>query len=197
MINNTTNPVLIFLSAFVVNNIVLIRTIGLCSFFSMSNSLKSSLNAAVPIVCVNLAATILSWLFYNLALIPYKLEYLKLVSFVLIIVLLVQIQEFILKKVLANYFSTAGNSLSVITANCIILAVLLLNTEYKLDLVNSIIYSLGIAFGYVLAIILFAGMKERVGSAPIPKALKGYPIEFILAGLMSIAILGLRGLFGL
>jgi len=197
MINNSTSPLLIFVSACLVNNIILVRTIGLCSFFGASNNLKSSIKAGWSIIYVNLAATIISWLFYNEILVPYRLEYLKLVSFILIIAFLVQIHEFLLNKLLAKQASAVGSNISLVSANCVILAVLLLNTDYGFGFLNSIVYSSGIAFGYVLAIILFAGMKERVKSAPVPKALKGYPIEFILAGLMSLAILGLRGLFGM
>jgi len=193
MISNQSHPVLIFFSACFVNNIVFAQAIGLCAFFNVHGGFKASFLQGLAIMVINIAASIVFWMFNAYILAPYNIAYLDIVSFVLIIVLLVQAAGLFAEKFLPLY----RFDLFFISANCIILASGLLNTGYGFNFVNSMAHSTGIAFGYVLAIILFSGLREKIEIAPVPEALKGYPVSFVLAGLMSMVFLGFRGLLGL
>ena len=197
MINNSMNSTAIFISACLINNIILIKFIGLCSFFGLSTNLKNSLGMGIAVTFVTVIAVIVSWLIYHLMLVPLDLVFLRTGTFILTIATLVQLVEMFLKKYVPPLYRGMGIYLPLITTNCAILAVTFLNIDYELNLTKSIIHGIGIAAGYTLAIILFAGLRERILTAPIPRALQGYPIAFFLASLMSLAFLGFKGLFGI
>jgi len=197
MVDNTLSPALIFLSACLINNILLIRFIGLCSFFGLSTSIKNSIGMSIAVTFVTIMASAVSWAIYHLILIPSGLEFLRTAAFILTIAALVQVEEMFIKKYLPPLYRAMGIYLPLITTNCAILATTFLNIDYNLSLLKSIVHGFGIASGYTIAIILFAGIRERLSVAPIPKSLQGYPIAFFLASLMSLAFLGFKGLFGL
>ncbi len=197
MINNSMNSTAIFISACLINNIILIKFIGLCSFFGLSTNLKNSLGMGIAVTFVTVLAVIVSWLIYHLLLIPLDLVFLRTGTFILTIATLVQLVEMFLKKYVPPLYRGMGIYLPLITTNCAILAVTFLNIDYELNLTKSIIHGIGIAVGYTMAIVFFAGLRERILTAPIPKALQGYPIAFFLASLMSLAFLGFKGLFGI
>ena len=197
MVNNGMNSTAIFISACLINNIILIKFIGLCSFFGLSKNLKNSLGMGVAVTFVTVIAVIVSWLIYHLMLVPLDLVFLRTGTFILTIATLVQLVEMFLKKYVPPLYRGMGIYLPLITTNCAILAVTFLNIDYELNLAKSIVHGIGIAAGYTLAIILFAGLRERILTAPIPRALQGYPIAFFLASLMSLAFLGFKGLFGI
>lgn len=197
MIDNSMNPALIFLSASLINNIVLIRFLGLCSFLGISTNVKNSIGMSLAVIFVTTVASIVSWVVYHLILIPLNVEFLRTATFVLTIASLVQLEEMFIKKYLPALYRAMGIYLPLITTNCAILAATFLNIDYNLSLLNSIVHGLGIAVGYTIAIILFAGIRERLIIAPVPKSLEGYPVAFFLASLMSLAFLGFKGLFEL
>lgn len=197
MINNEMNPILIFISACLINNILLIKFIGLCSFFGLSTNIKNSVGMGIAVTFVTVISTIISWLIYHLLLVPLDLVFLRTGTFILTIAALVQLEEMFIKKYLPPLYHAMGIYLPLITTNCAILGATFLNIDYSLNLYKSIIHGIGIAVGYTLAIILFAGLRERIQTAPVPKSLKGYPIAFFLASLMSLAFLGFKGLFGI
>ncbi len=197
MIDNTMNPFLIFISACLINNILLIKFLGLCSFFGLSSSIKNSVGMSLAVIFVTIMATVVSWIIFHLVLVPLNLVFLRTATFILTIATLVQIEEMFIKKYLPPLYKAMGIYLPLITTNCAILAVAFLNIDYNLNLLNSIAHGFGVGVGYTLAIILFAGLRERLMTAPIPKALQGYPVAFFLASLMSLAFLGFKGLFGL
>ncbi len=197
LINNQMNPFLIFLSACLINNILLIKFIGLCSFFGLSTNVKNSIGMGLAVTFVTIMATIVSWFIYHFALVPLNLVYLRTATFILTIASLVQLEEMFIKKFLPPLYKAMGIYLPLITTNCAILATTFLNIDYNLSLFNSIVNGLGIASGYTIAIILFANLREKISNAPVPKSLEGYPIAFFLASLMSLAFLGFKGLFGL
>jgi len=197
MINNEMNPILIFISACLINNILLIKFIGLCSFFGLSTNIKNSVGMGIAVTFVTVISTIISWLIYHLLLVPLDLVFLRTGTFILTIAALVQLEEMFIKKYLPPLYRAMGIYLPLITTNCAILGATFLNIDYSLNLYKSIIHGIGIAVGYTLAIILFAGLRERIQTAPVPKSLKGYPIAFFLASLMSLAFLGFKGLFGI
>jgi len=197
MVNNGMSSTSIFISACLINNIILIKFIGLCSFFGLSKNLKNSLGMGVAVTFVTVIAVIVSWLIYHLVLMPLDLVFLRTGTFILTIATLVQLVEMFLKKYVPPLYRGMGIYLPLITTNCAILAVTFLNIDYELNLSKSIVHGIGIAAGFTLAIILFAGLRERIVTAPIPRALQGYPIAFFLASLMSLAFLGFKGLFGI
>jgi len=197
MISNNLNIFLIFLSALLVNNILLIRFIGLCSFFGISQRIESSLGMGAAVTFVMVMSSSTTWLIYNFLLIPFHLQYLRTISFILVIATLVQLVERFIRKYNPTLYQALGIYLPLVTTNCAILAAAFLGIDYHLTFLQNLIYALGISLGYLLAIILFSGLRERIALSPIPKAFKGVPIAFLTASLMSLAFLGFKGLFGL
>ena len=190
---------LIFLSALLVNNILLIRFIALCSFFGVSSRMETSIGMGFAVIFVMMLSTVISWSIDHFILQPYNLLFLKTTFFILVIASLVQLEEMFLRKSVPALYKAMGIYLPLVTTNCAILWVALYVVERSnhFNLLQSIICSLGVSLGYTLAIILFASIRERIQAAPIPKAFQGAPISFITASLMSLAFLGFVGLFGL
>ena len=197
MIDNQMTWYMIVLSALLVNNIVLIRFLALCSFFGVSNRIEVSLSMGMAVTFVLALASAASWIIWYFLLVPLNIEYLRTASFILVIATLVQLVEMYIKKTAPALYNALGIYLPLITTNCAVLGIALLIIDYRLGFLNSIIYSISVAGGYTLSIILFAGIRERIEMAPIPEALKGAPIIFITAGIMSLAFLGFAHLFGL
>lgn len=187
----------ILISSMLINNILLIRFIALCSFFGLSTDKKTSFGMGMAVIFVMVMASSASWAIYYFLLIPLKLEFLRTASFILVIAALVQLVEIFLKKVIPGLYKAFGIYLALITTNCAILAVAFLNIDYQYNFIQAIVYSIGTGLGYSLAILLMSGIRERVALAPVPDSLKGFPIAFFIASLMSLAFLGFKGLFGL
>jgi len=192
-----THFLLLFIGALLVNNILLIRFLALCSFFGVSNSLSTSIGMGMAVTFVMVLASSVSWILWHFILVPLHLEFLKISAFILTIAALVQFVELFLKKNSPSLYRAMGIYLPLITTNCAILAVAFINVSNNYSFIESIVYSIGVSSGYTLAIVMFAGIRERIASAPIPKTFQGYPIAFITASLMSLAFLGFKGLFGL
>ncbi|MFH1783386.1 MAG: RnfABCDGE type electron transport complex subunit A [bacterium] len=192
-----TNLFGILISAMLINNIVLIYFLGLCAFFGVSTKMKTSLGMGFAVIFVMVMATAATWLIYHFVLVPLELTFLRTASFVLVIASLVQLVEIFLKKTSPGLYKALGIYLALITTNCAILAVAFLNIDYSYGLLEGVFYALGTGLGFTLAIILFAGIRERVALAPVPDSLKGFPIAFFIASLMSLAFLGFKGLLGL
>lgn len=194
---NEINLGLVFLSAFIVNNILLIRFLGLCSFFGISSSMKSSAGMGMAVIFVTVMACSISWAVYTYLLIPFGLEYLRTVTFILTIASFVQFEEIIIRKRVPALYKAFGIYLPLITTNCAILASAFLGIDYKLSFIQNLLFALGISAGYCFVIVLFASMRERLDTSPIPASFRGIPLAFIVAGLMSLAFLGFKGLFKL
>lgn len=192
-----THFLLLFIGALLVNNILLIRFIALCSFFGVSNSMSTSIGMGMAVTFVMVLASSVSWILWHFILVPLHLEFLQISAFILTIAALVQFVELFLKKNSPSLYRAMGIYLPLITTNCAILAVAFINVSSNFSFIESIVYAIGVSGGYTLAIVMFAGIRERIASAPIPKAFQGYPIAFITASLMSLAFLGFKGLFGL
>lgn len=198
MVSNELTWYMILLSSILINNIVLIRFLALCSFFGVSNEIETSIGMGMAVIFVMTLASASTWILWYALLLPFQLEYLRTAVFILVIAGLVQLVEMYMKKSLKTLYNALGIYLPLITTNCAVLAIALLNIDYRLGFVNSIIYTVGVAAGYTVAIILFAGIKERIAlSATIPAPFRGHPIAFITASLMSLAFLGFSHLFGL
>jgi electron transport complex protein RnfA len=192
-----TNPLLIFLAAFIVNNILLMRYLGLCPFFGVSTNLTTAFGMSAAVLFVMLLATWVTWIIYHFLLLPLDLIFLRTAVFILIIATLVQVVEIFLKKNFKALYTAMGIYLPLITTNCAILAVTFLVIDYKYSLFLATIFAVGTALGFGLVIVLFSAIRERLEYAPITRSFKGYPIAFIAASLVALAFLGFIGLFGL
>ncbi len=197
MLSNDLHIFLIFLSAMLVNNILLIRFIALCSFFGISNSIKTSIGMGFAVTFVMVMATGVSWPVYHFILAPLNLTYLRTAAFILTIATFVQLEEMFIRKMFPPLYRAMGIYLPLIVVNCAVLAAAFLCIDYQLNFVKSIVYTVGVGVGYFLAIVMFAAVREVVDHAPVPPLFKGHPISFITASLMSLAFLGFKGLFGL
>lgn len=197
MISNEMAWYMIIVSAILINNIVLIRFLGLCPFFGVSNRLETAVGMGMAVIFVMTIASSASWALWSYLLMPLKLEFLRTAAFILVIASLVQFLEMYIRKAMPALYQAMGLYLPLITTNCSVLGVAILIIDYNLSFINSLIYAISVAVGFTLALVLFAGIRERLSLAPIPEFLKGYPIIFITASLMSMAFLGFSHLFGL
>ena len=181
----------LFISALLVHNILLSRFLGCCPFLGVSNQLETAKGMGVAVIFVTTFAAIMTWLAYTFILVPMGLEYLYTLSFILIIAALVQFVEIVLKKVMPGLYKSLGIFLPLITTNCAVLGVAVINMNEKYTLIESIVNAVGSSAGFLLAIVLMAGIRERIEmNEDMPAALRGLPIALITAGLMSIAFMG-------
>jgi electron transport complex protein RnfA len=191
------NPALIFLGAFLVNNIILMRFLGLCPFFGVSTAVETATGMGMAVIFVMTLASWITWIVFNVVLLPFNLVFLRTAVFILTIASLVQLVEMFLKKYYRTLYNAMGIYLPLITTNCAILGITFLAIDNKFNFLDSTIFSIGTGLGFMVVMITFAAIRERLDLAPINPSIKGYPISFIAAGLMALAFLGFSGLFGL
>lgn len=197
MITNDMNFFLILLSAMLVNNVILIRFLSLCPFFGVSNKVETSIGMGMAVIFVMVNASSVTWLVYRFILAPLHLEVLRTVAFILVIASLVQFTEMYLRKNFPPLYDSLGIYLPLITTNCSILGIALLNIDYGLGFLRTVTFTIGSALGFTISMVLFAALRERIFLAPVPRSFQGYPIAFITASLMSLAFMGFSHLFGL
>ena len=184
----------IFISAVLVENIVLMRFLALCPFIGMSTDVKKSTGMGMAVMFVTVLATAVTYPLYKFVLLPLNLQFLQILTFILVIASLVQLVEFYLKKSAPALYSSMGVYLALITTNCAILAVTFDTIAKGYTFSQAIVYAIGVAVGFLLSMLLLAGIREKIKIAPIPTFLKGTPILFIAAGLLSMAFGGFAGL---
>ena len=184
----------IFLKAFLIENIVIMRFIALCPFIGMSSNENKSTGMGLAVIFVTVLATCVTFPFFHYILKPLELGFLQILVFILVIASLVQLVEFFLKKNIPTLYKSMGIYLPLITVNCAIMAVVMENISNDFSLVQSLVYAVGVAMGFLLAMLLLAGIRRRIRISPIPEFLKGTPILFICTCLLSMAFLGLAGL---
>ncbi|MDR0652178.1 MAG: RnfABCDGE type electron transport complex subunit A [Synergistaceae bacterium] len=185
----------IFLGSIFVNNIILSRFLGNCPFLGVSTKSETARGMGVAVIFVLVLAAIMTHLAYNFVLVPLNLQYLYTLSFILIIAALVQFVELALKKINPALYKSLGIFLPLITTNCAVLGVAVINMNEGYGLLASVVNALGSSIGFLLAIILMAGIRERIDdNAGIPKCLRGLPLALVTAGLMSIAFMGFAGI---
>jgi electron transport complex protein RnfA len=184
----------IFLVALLVNNVVLMRFLALCSYIGMTNDVGQSVGMGFAVTFVTVMATAVTWPLYHFVLLPLHLEFLQILVFILVIASLVQLVEFYLKKNIPGLYAAMGIYLPLITTNCAILAVTFENISFKYSFIQSIVYSVGMSAGFLLAMVLLAGIRKRIQTSPIPKFLQGTPILFIATALIGMAFMGFSGL---
>ncbi|WP_299005428.1 electron transport complex subunit RsxA [uncultured Shewanella sp.] len=185
---------LLLISTVLVNNFVLVKFLGLCPFMGVSSKLESAIGMSMATTFVLTLASILSYLVDHYLLLPFDLDYLRTMSFILVIAVVVQFTEMLVQKTSAALHRALGIYLPLITTNCAVLGVALLNTNEHHNLFESGIYGFGAAVGFSMVLILFSAMRERLAAADIPSPFRGGAIAMITAGLMSLAFMGFTGL---
>lgn len=184
----------IFLSSMLIDNVVFIQFLALCPFIGMTADTGKAVGMGIAASFVMILATVATWPLYYYVMVPLGLSFLQTLIFILVIASLVQLVEFYLKKSAPALYSSMGVYLALITTNCAILAVTLNCISKEYNFVESIVYAIGTAAGFLLAMVLMAGIRQRIKIAPVPNFLKGTPVLFVAAGLLSMAFSGFAGL---
>lgn len=191
------NVLLLAISAILVNNFVLSQFLGICPFLGVSKKIETAVGMGGAVIFVMSLSSCITRAIYDLFLHPYGLDYLNTIAFILIIASLVQFVEVVLKKFIPSLYKALGIYLPLITTNCAVLGAALLNIDKNYNVLNSTLFGLFSGVGFTLALVLFAGVRERLEYCDIPELLKGLPISLIAASLVSMAFLGFKGLFGI
>lgn len=184
----------ILISGLLTDNFVLSKFLGICPFLGVSKKLNTAMGMSAAVIFVMVMATAVTWPIYAMLLLPNGLEYLNTIVFILVIAALVQLVEIVLKKFMPPLYNSLGIYLPLITTNCAVLGVTLLNIDNGYDFLQSLMNSFSGGLGFMLAMVLFAGVRERMETCDIPESLKGLPITLIAASLVSISFLGFQGL---
>ena len=185
----------IFISAFLINNFLLVKFLGICSFLGVSKKTETAKGMGLAVVFVMFIASFMCYGVYTWILIPLNITYLSTLAFVLVIAALVQFVEMVIKKTQPSLYKALGIYLPLITTNCALLGMAVINIGEKYNLIESMVNALGAALGFLLAIVLLSGLRERMEENDnMPLAFRGLPISLVTAGLMAIAFLGFSGL---
>ncbi len=189
---------IISIGAILINNFVLVQFLGICPFLGVSKKVETAAGMGFAVIFVMLCASAITWVVQEYLLVKFNIEYLQTIAFILVIAVLVQLVEMFLQKSVPALYKSLGVYLPLITTNCAVLGVAIQNvTKFggtEMSFLKSIIYGTSAAIGFTVAIVLFAGVRERIEGADIPKFLKGMPIVLVTAALLSIAFLGFSGL---
>ena len=185
---------LILVSTVLANNFVLVRFLGLCPFMGVSNKLEGAIGMSVATMFVLTLSSVSSYLLNRYLLVPLQLEYLSTISFILVIAVLVQLTEMVMRKSSPLLYRILGIFLPLITTNCAVLGVALLNVQEQHNLLQSALYGFGAAAGFGVVLVMFSAMRERIAHADVPVVFQGAPIGLITAGLMALAFMGFSGL---
>ena len=184
----------IIISSIFVNNIVLSQFLGICPFLGVSGKVSTSLGIGAAVTFVLAIASIAAYLIQYHILVPLHIEYMQTIVFILVIAALVQMVEIMLKKVSPALYQALGIFLPLITTNCAVLGVAILLVQKEYNLGEAVVYAVAVAVGFTLALVLFAGLRERLELENVPKALRGVPIALITAGILAMAFMGFSGL---
>ncbi len=177
-----------------IENFVLVKFYGICPFLGVSKKTGTALGMGMAVTFVMVLASLFTWLVQKFILIPLHVEYLQTISFILLIAALVQFVEMFVAKTVPSLYNSLGIYLPLITTNCAVLGVTLLNVQREYSLFQTLSFSFWSALGFTLAIFLFAGVRERLETSNIPKYLQGFPIALVTAGILAMAFLGFQGL---
>ncbi|MDI6794298.1 MAG: electron transport complex subunit RsxA [bacterium] len=189
-----TELILLFVSAALVNNFVLVRFLGICPFLGVSKKVETATGMGMAVIFVMTMASMVTWTIQRYILDPNNLGFLQTIAFILIIASLVQLVEIVLARMMPTLYEALGIFLPLISTNCAILGLAILNIQNKYTLVESIIFALGASIGFTLALVIMAGIRERLELVNVPNAMKGAPITMITAGLLALAFMGFSGL---
>ena len=184
----------LFVGAVLINNFVLTKFLGLCIFFGVSKNLNASIGMGFAVTSVLTMSTVLAWLLYNFVLVPFDLTFLRTISFVILIASFVQLLEIVIKKMSPTLYNMWGIYLMLIATNCIVLSVPVISITSNYNFLENLVFAIGSGLGFALALVLMASAREKLDYADVPHALKGTPIAFIVAGMLSLAFLGFSGM---
>jgi len=186
----------IVIGAILINNFVLSRFLGICPFLGVSRKVSTAMGMGMAVTFVMAMASLITYIVQYAVLEPLGIEYMQTIAFILVIASLVQLVEMVIRKASPGLYQALGVYLPLITTNCAVLGVTILNIQEEYDLLQTVLHGIGAAIGFTLAIVLLAGIRERLDRADVPKAMQGFPITLIIAGLMAVAFLGFQGLIG-
>lgn len=181
-------------STILINNIVLAKFLGLCPLMGVSNKLDSALGMGMATAFVLTVSSVCGWFIESWILVPFNIEFLRILSFILVIAVVVQFTELLMKKFSPILHRALGIFLPLITTNCAVLGVALLNIREQHGFVQSLIYGVGSAIGFSLVMIIFAGIRERLAVAEVPETFEGTPVAMVTAGILSMAFMGFSGI---
>jgi len=184
----------LFIAAILVNNFVLYYFLGICPFLGVSKKIDAALSMGMAVTFVMTMTAVVSWMINHWILIPYNLDYLQIVSFILVIAALVQLVEMFIRKISPPLYQALGIYLPLITTNCAIMGLALLAALKDYGFAKTVIFGVGSGLGFTLAIVLMAGIREQLDLADVPKPLKGAGIALIVAGIMALAFTGFSGM---
>ena len=190
----TMNVLLFMVSCILTNNFIFSRFLGCCPFLGVSSKVETSVSMGLAVTFVMTIASLFCYLIYNLFLVPLELTYMSTISFILVIAALVQFVEMFLKKSSPTLYSALGIYLPLITTNCAVLGVVLLNVQNKYSFIESLVYGITGGIGFLLAIVLFASVRERVEFADYPECFEGFSICLVSAALVALAFMGFSGM---
>lgn len=193
--NNTTTIVSILLAGILTSNMVLSKFLGICPFLGVSKKVNTALSMSIAVTLVMVISTAVTWPIYHY-LLAGGLEYLETIVFILVIAAIVQFIETVLKKFMPPIYKALGIYLPLITTNCAVLGITMLNITNELDFVKSLINALAAGLGFMLAMLLFSGVRSKLETADVPEFLKGLPITLIAAAIVSLSFLGFAGIGG-
>ncbi len=184
----------IIIGAIFVNNVVFAQFLGICPFLGVSSKVDTSLGMGAAVTFVMALSSIVAWLIQEYILVPFGIEYMQTIVFILVIAALVQMVEIILKKVSPSLYQALGIFLPLITTNCAVLGVAILMIQKEFDLLQSFVYAIATAVGFAIALVLFAGIRERLELDGVPAAMKGVPVALIVVAILAMAFMGFSGL---
>ncbi|MBR2326189.1 MAG: electron transport complex subunit RsxA [Alistipes sp.] len=184
----------IIIGSIFVNNVVLAQFLGICPFLGVSSKVETSMGMGAAVTFVMALSGIVTWLIQTYILVPLGIEYMQTIVFILVIAALVQMVEIVLKKVSPSLYQALGIFLPLITTNCAVLGVAILMIQKEFSLLQGLVYNVSTALGFALALVIFAGLRERIEFEEAPKAFQGVPIALITASILAMAFMGFSGL---
>ncbi len=188
------NLVTIFIVTAIINNIVLSRFLGLCPFFGVSKKITNAFSMGLAVTLVMLIASVSTSAIYNYILVPYNAEFMNILIYILVIASLVQIVELAIRRTNITLYNTLGIYLPLITTNCAVLGITLINSSENYTVLESTVSALGAGIGFTLVLIIMSGIREKLDLADSPRSMKGLPIAFITAALLALAFMGFNGM---
>lgn len=188
------NPLVILMASIFTNNMILSNFLGMCSFIAVSNEIKTSIGLGQAVTFVLGATSIINYIIYKYLLVPYNLQYLRYIVFIITIAAFVQLVEMVVERYAPTLYYSLGIFLPLITVNCAILGVSLFMIIRSYSLIQSFFFGIGSGLGWTLAIVAMAGIKQKIKNSPIPKGLQGPGITLIITGLMALAFIGFSGI---
>ena len=184
----------IIIGAIFVNNVVLAQFLGICPFLGVSSKVETSMGMGAAVTFVMALSAVVTWLIQTYILVPLGIEYMQTIVFILVIAALVQMVEIVLKKVSPSLYQALGIFLPLITTNCAVLGVAILMIQKEFSLLQGVVYNVATAVGFALALVIFAGLRERIEFEEAPKSFQGVPIALITASILAMAFMGFSGL---